>query len=172
MREHPCSAEESGDVKSVIMEKARVVVPPPLISLLGVGVGVAAHLFLAPLTIPGLGAGIRVYCGVFLGLLGISAIALSFRHFIRTGQDPKPWTPTPAIIAEGIYRYSRNPMYLGLAMIQGGIGIGTNVLWIVLMIVPVLISLHFLAVLPEEHYLENKFGEEYLRYKSTVRRWI
>jgi len=153
-------------------DRANVRIAPPVISLAGVGIGVLAHFFGAPLTAPGLCFAVRIYCGVFLGIGGLAAIALSWIHFKRTGQKPEPWLPTPVLICEGIYGYSRNPMYVGLALIQCGVGIGTGVFWITAMVLPVMITIYYLVVMPEEKYLLQKFGEEYSQYKSSVRRWI
>jgi len=92
--------------------------------------------------------------------------------FKRTGQDPKPWQPTPEIISTGIYRYTRNPMYVALALIQIAIGLGLANGWIIVLVLPVLIIVDITAIRPEEAYLERKFGAAYTDYKKSVRRWL
>lgn len=70
------------------------------------------------------------------------------------------------------FRYSRNPMYLALALTQLGIGLWLDDLWIILMLAPALIVIRHGAIAREECYLEQKFGEIYAKYKSSVRRWV
>jgi protein-S-isoprenylcysteine O-methyltransferase Ste14 len=159
-------------IKETGMDKANVRIPPPVISLAGICIGVIAHFLAVPLAIPHMPLSFRICCGVFLGLGGLAAMGLSFNLFKRTGQKPEPWTPTPNLICNGTYRYSRNPMYIGLVLFQSGIGISTGVFWITVMVLPVLVAICYMVVLPEEEYLQRKFGEEYLQYKSSVRRWI
>ncbi len=63
-------------------------------------------------------------------------------------------------------------MYLSVAVVQAGIGLAVGNLWIVALVPPSLIAVHFLAVVREEAYLEEKFGETYVEFKSSVRRWV
>ena len=64
-------------------------------------------------------------------LPGLALLAGAMRLFARTAQDPKPWKPTPEIVTTGVYRWSRNPMYVGLALVQVGIGVGLANGWVV-----------------------------------------
>ena len=89
----------------------------------------------------------------------------------RTGH-PKPWEPTPEIISTGIYRMTRNPMYVGMAVLQAGIGIWWANGWIIALVPVVLAVVYATAVRHEEAYLEEKFGDAYRGDKSSVRRWI
>jgi protein-S-isoprenylcysteine O-methyltransferase Ste14 len=91
---------------------------------------------------------------------------------LRKKTDPRPYKPTTAIITEGCFRYSRNPLYLSLVLIYGGIAIHGNSWWLVLSLPFFFVALVRGVVLREEKYLEAKFGDEYLRYKMNVRRWI
>lgn len=97
---------------------------------------------------------------------------MAHKLFKRTGQNPVPWTPSPELILEGPYRFTRNPMYLGLTLFQVGIGFAINNLWISLFAAPALLVVHFIAVLPEERYLTEKFGESYKAYLVKVRRYL
>ena len=168
MTEATAATEEKG---------AKVKVPPPLIFVFFVLVGAAVHGWVMPLMlilpetfVPGLW--LRIGLGVLVFGAGVIGLRTCFAGFKRTGQDVAPWERTPEIIVSGLYRYSRNPMYVGLAVLQVGLGIGLGNLWIVgLVLVPV-IAVTFLAVVPEEAYLTEKFGESYVKYKSSVRRWI
>jgi protein-S-isoprenylcysteine O-methyltransferase Ste14 len=92
--------------------------------------------------------------------------------FKRSGEDPNPWKPTSQIVQSGPFRYSRNPMYLQLVLVCIGFALMLGNLWILLLTPLAAFVLQRYAILPEERYLEAKFGEEYLRYKRRVRRWI
>jgi protein-S-isoprenylcysteine O-methyltransferase Ste14 len=105
--------------------------------------------------------------GALFGLGGWSVLL-----FRRSGQDANPWKPTPRIVAAGPFRFTRNPMYLQMLLICVGFGVMLANGWILLLIPVAGWVLQRFAILPEEAYLERKFGEEYLSYKRRVRRWI
>jgi protein-S-isoprenylcysteine O-methyltransferase Ste14 len=150
---------------------AAVRFPPPLVYLIGVITGVLLQSFVYTLPI-GLPLSARVTLGLLAVLLGVAIGGNAFRHFRRTGQDPKPWESTPEIISTGIYRFTRNPMYVGMALMQTGIGIGLGNGWIIALVPPVLVVIYTIAIRHEEAYLERKFGDTYARYKASVRRWL
>jgi protein-S-isoprenylcysteine O-methyltransferase Ste14 len=150
---------------------AAVRIPPPLVYLGGVVVGVLVHGFLLPvrLTLP---TGARVSLTAVAILLGLSLMGGAIRLFRRSGQDPKPWEPTPEIISTGVYRFTRNPMYVGMGLLQIGIGVGLANGWILALVPIVLVLVYWTAIRHEEAYLERKFGEAYASYKRSVRRWL
>jgi protein-S-isoprenylcysteine O-methyltransferase Ste14 len=76
------------------------------------------------------------------------------------------------IVVEGPYRFTRNPLYVASALIYAGIAVRLNGLWAALLLPLVLGVVDRGVIEREERYLERKFGEEYLRYKAQVRRWI
>jgi protein-S-isoprenylcysteine O-methyltransferase Ste14 len=119
-----------------------------------------------------LGSSARVVAGLAIGGLGVAAVAAAFGLFRSTGQDPAPWEPTPEVVSTGIYRFTRNPMYVGMGLLQAGIGIGFASAWILLLVPISLAVVYWTAVRHEEAYLEGKFGEAYLGYKERVRRWL
>ena len=80
--------------------------------------------------------------------------------------------PASALITEGPYRFSRNPSYVSLTLLYLGIGTLLNNGWILLLVVPVLLVMDLWVVRKEERHLETKFGEDYLRYKAAVRRFL
>ena len=150
---------------------AAVRIAPPLVYLGGVIVGVALHAFVMPLPI-GLSTGLRIAVGVAGAMLGLVFMGGAIGLFRRTGQDPKPWEPTPEIISAGVYRITRNPMYVGMALLQIAIGVGLANWWIIILVPVVLAIVQATAVRHEEDYLERKFGGEFTRYKASVRRWL
>ena len=113
-----------------------------------------------------------VILALLLTLPTIMLAVAAFKLFRKTGQEPDPWQPTPEIITDGVYRYTRNPMYLGMTMMQAAIGIGFMNVWILLLIPLSCTIIYFAVIRFEEAYLERKFGDVYLKYKASVRRWL
>ena len=79
---------------------------------------------------------------------------------------------TTAVVTQGPYRFSRNPMYLGDALVYIAIAVMVNALWVLVLTPLFLLLITVGVIVPEERYLERKFGEEYRGYKSEVRRWL
>lgn len=150
---------------------ARVRFPPPLVFLCGILLGVAVDSVVAPAPAPG-GRAMSVTGGVLLLAAGVGVIASARQFFTRTGQSPIPWKPTPELILQGPYRFTRNPMYLGMTLIEIGLGLAFDNLWMAFFAVPALVIVHFIAVLPEERYLSEKFGRGYTTYLTQVRRYL
>ena len=80
--------------------------------------------------------------------------------------------PTIALVTTGPFRFSRNPSYLSLSLLYIGIGIAMDSIWVLAMIIPVVVVTHVTVIVREERYLERVFGEDYRRYKASVRRWL
>jgi len=150
---------------------ARVRFPPPLVFVLWLLMGVALHHLVQPAHAPGHRA-ISAVAGILLLLIGLGLLIWARVHFFRTGQDPIPWTPSPELIFQGPYHFSRNPMYVGMTVFQLGFGVALSNLWIALFAFPALLMVHVTAVLPEERYLTGKFGESYRTYLAQVRRYL
>ncbi len=150
---------------------AAVRFPPPFVPLTALALGVVVHLWLLPLRIPLEGVP-RYGLAVLLLALGLLLMAGAFGLFRRTGQDPKPWLSTPEIISTGVYRYTRNPMYVSMGLLQAGIGVAVANGWIVLLVPVVWSVIYLIAIRHEEAYLEGKFGSAYTDYKASVRRWL
>ena len=152
-------------------DAAAVRIPPPLVYMAALVGGYLLQQYALPLPL-GLPDNVRRLAAVGAILCGVAMMLVAVALFRRTEQDPKPWTTTPAVISKGAYRITRNPMYLGMALIQGGIGLALENGWILLLLPLVLVLIYLTAVRHEETYLERKFGEAYLEYKKSVRRWI
>lgn len=108
-----------------------------------------------------------IVAGAFFGL-GLWSVVL----FRRTGQSEIPWKPTPQIVERGPFRFTRNPMYLQLVLVCVGVAVILMNFWILILTPVCAWLLQRLAILPEEAYLERKFGDAYLAYKGRVRRWL
>ncbi len=150
---------------------AAVRFPPPLIYLIAVIAGGLLHALVLPIPLA-LSGGARLGAAVTSALLGVAMMGSALGRFRRTGQDPKPWKSTPEIISKGAYRVTRNPMYVGMALLQLAIGVGWGNGWIVALVPVVLAVVYAVAIRHEEAYLERKFGDPYLAYKRSVRRWL
>ncbi len=110
--------------------------------------------------------------GLFLAVLvGVSVVSL-LRAFKRHDTSADPKEETTAIVDSGPFRFSRNPAYLAMGALHAVLGLLFNNVWILLTIIPAMIVIHKVVVLKEEAYLEDRFGDMYLDYKSRVRRWI
>jgi protein-S-isoprenylcysteine O-methyltransferase Ste14 len=140
----------------------------PVIALL---FGIALHALVWPLPLPLSGVA-RYGTAAALLAIGLFLGGSALRSFARTGQDPKPWETTPEIIATGIYRFTRNPMYLGMGLLQAGIGVALANAWVVALVPITWLVIYQIAIRHEEAYLGRKFGSVYADYKRTVRRWV
>ncbi len=94
------------------------------------------------------------------------------RTMHRAGTNVLPSKPTLAIVTNGPFRYSRNPLYLANAIFYLGLSLVFNAVWPLALFVPMVLVIHWGIIRREERYLEAKFGEAYLAYKARVRRWI
>lgn len=150
---------------------ARVRFPPPLIFFACILLGMGFQYAVTPAPVP-VARPISAMGGVVILLIGLGIIASARILFMRTGQHPAPWRPSPELILKGPYRFTRNPMYLGITLLELGLGLAVNNLWIALFAAPALLAVHFIAVLPEERYLSEKFGESYKAYLTQVRRYL
>jgi protein-S-isoprenylcysteine O-methyltransferase Ste14 len=150
---------------------ARVRFPPPLVFLGATLVGVAFDSLVAPAPVS-VGRPIALVLGLLILACGVALVVSARIHFTRTGQSPVPWRPSPSLIFSGPYRFSRNPMYLGVTLVELGLGLALGNLWISLFAAPALLIVHLIAVLPEERYLAEKFGAPYRAYLTRVRRYL
>ncbi len=108
-----------------------------------------------------------------LALVAAAAFGLGGERALHgSGTNVRPDRPTTAIVTGGIYRYTRNPLYLALLSVYAAVAVLANSLWPFALWIVLLPALVTGIVAREERYLEAKFGEEYLAYKARVRRWL
>ena len=150
-------------------DTAGVIAPPPLIYLGSLILGLLLNRkFPAPLLPRGVA---RIFGGTFLSG-GVLLVGWFIRTMRSAGTPVSTREPVSNLVTTGPFRYTRNPGYLGLAMIYSGISFLANTRWAVLFLPATLLVIQRGVIEREEQYLERKFGEEYLRYKEQVRRWI
>jgi protein-S-isoprenylcysteine O-methyltransferase Ste14 len=108
------------------------------------------------------------------GLTAASAalMASGVGTFRRWRTSIVPIRPATTLVISGPYRFTRNPMYVGLAALTVALGLFIDSWWPIVLLVPVLFAVRTFVIAPEERYLERRFGADYVRYKQRVRRWM
>lgn len=117
------------------------------------------------------GDGLR-WTGLALVALAFLLALVSLLQFFAAKTHVEPWRPTSSIIRGGVFRYSRNPIYLAFCIAAFGAGLALNSWWIIAAAPLLGYLLQHFVIRREEAYLEQKFGGEYLEYKRSVRRWL
>jgi protein-S-isoprenylcysteine O-methyltransferase Ste14 len=147
----------------------QVIAPPPLLFagalLLGLLLQWVMPVQPLPPRLARLLGGLLLVASVVVAKWGKTAME-------RAGTPSSPSRPTLAVVTEGPFRFSRNPLYVATTGVYLGLALLLDALWPMLLVVPVVLVLHYGVVRPEERYLEEKFGEEYRTYKARVRRWL
>lgn len=110
--------------------------------------------------------------GWLAAILGIGITFSAIGLFRSVGTDTRPWKRSTVFVTDGVYRWSRNPMYFGMALAYAGMAIWLDSLVSLLLLVPLVFVIQKEVIEREEAYLTAKFGERYRGYKSNVRRWI
>ncbi len=152
-------------------DSPHVIILPPLLYVLALAAGLLLS-WAAPLPpLATLGVTL-VALGVTLVGLGVLLAAWGRSVMERAGTNVNPMLPTTALVTTGPFRRSRNPLYVALTLMYVGLGLLTNSLWVLALLVPVLLILHNGVVRREERYLEAKFGDAYRSYRARVRRYL
>ncbi len=165
----PSSPPPSLETQSNMADQASVIALPPLIYGTSLLLGIVIQLMFPISFLPGR---VGVLLGVLLILFSIFIVGSAIRALGRAKTTFDVHQPTVAIVTDGAFRYSRNPMYLSLTLLYLGLTSLVNSLWMLLLVMPLMVVMQRGVVKREEQYLEGKFGDEYLRYKMRVRRWI
>lgn len=142
---------------------------PPVLTLVHL---LAAFLlgWLVPLPVPA--AGWVALAGWLIAAAGLALAFWAISHFRRSETTLDPHGGTTTIVTTGPYRFSRNPIYVGYVLLLVGFPLSINIYW-GLVLAPTLIALmNRLVIEYEETYLAKQFGQQYLGYKSKVRRWV
>jgi protein-S-isoprenylcysteine O-methyltransferase Ste14 len=151
---------------------AGVIARPPLLFLAALLLGLALDRLL-PLwfAVPG---GDRVHWTVasFLILIGLGLAGAGILNFFRAATPVPTNEPTRALVTTGIHGWTRNPIYLGMFLVYGGIGLTVGSPSILILTLPLAIAIRYGVVAREEAYLERRFGDTYRDYRARVRRWL
>jgi protein-S-isoprenylcysteine O-methyltransferase Ste14 len=151
------------------LDHADVRIPPPLIYVAGFVLGLALERFLPVLVLPKIPSRVAA---VLCIALGVTIAVWSVGLFRRERTSFVPINPATTLVIYGPYRFTRNPMYLGLVCVYLGISLWFGVFWALILLPAVMALIQRYVIIREEQYLERKFGGEYLKYKADVRRWI
>ena len=146
-----------------------IVAPPPLMYAGALAIGLVVHRFFPVKFFPRAAA--RLLGRVCMGISGILALS-AWLEMRRAGTHVDPRQPATALVTQGPFRLTRNPLYLSLTLLYTGIALMVNSLWAILLLPGALIVIRYGVINREERYLEQKFGEQYLGYKAKVRRWM
>jgi protein-S-isoprenylcysteine O-methyltransferase Ste14 len=158
---------DSTDRDSVYRSGVRI--PPPLIYAAVFACGLLLQKFLPVDVLPKTASHIIAFlCTGASAILGVC----SFAWFWRARTSPLPIKPTTALVTDGPYRFTRNPMYVSLALLYAGLALWFDVFWALVLLPAAIAIIRFYVISGEERYLERRFGEEYLKYKRRVRRWL
>ena len=150
-------------------DKAGIVAPPPLIYLGALVFGLLLNRRFPATFLPSRITRTLGWSLLSGGVLLLGWFEWALRH---AGTPASPYKPVSHVVTEGPFHYTRNPGYLSMTMIYTGIASLANALWAILLLPVALLVIQRGVIEREERYLERKFGEEYLRYKAQVRRWI
>ena len=150
-------------------DSAGVIAPPPL---LYAGALLAALGLNALSPMPILNGRLPLLLGCIALVAGLALLIPGRNALVNAGTNLNPARPTTAIVTSGPYRFTRNPLYVGLTLLYSALTLAFNTWWGFVLLIPVLIVIHLGVVRREERYLEQKFGESYRKYKSSVRRYF
>src|SRR5476649_525072 len=151
-------------------DNANVIVPPPFLYLAAlIALVVLRWLWPAPIFTA---SAFTLYAGV---ALIVAALGLGFWAVItlrRAGTNVDPRKTSTVMVSAGPFGFTRNPIYVGLALLYLGITLAMNCWWGPALLAPTLVVMHVGVIRREEHYLEKKFAGDYLRYKYNVARYV
>jgi len=164
------------DTTSAAVQPARdtagVIAPPPLIYLGFLILGLALEFLVVRTQGLDMPVSLRWTVVATLLLIGAAAITAAVLRLRRAGTPAPPWQPTTAFVAQGIYRFTRNPMYLGMTLIYCAIAVAADAPAVFWMLIPLAMTIHYGVVLREERYMAGKFGAAYIDYANSVPRWL
>jgi protein-S-isoprenylcysteine O-methyltransferase Ste14 len=151
---------------------AGLIARPPILYLGALLLGLLWD-WLLPLPFPFPGSSQMYWIGGgALIIIGLAFAIAGIRNFTRSGTPVQSVKPTRTLVTTGIHGRARNPIYLGMFLVYGGIGLAAQSPWIVMITVPLAITVRYGVVAREEAYLERLFGDAYRDYKARVRRWL
>jgi len=150
-------------------DHANVYFPPPMIHLIAIlaGTGIAEFyplVFPWQVTLAALGTGLLI--------VSLLIAESAFREFKHRNNPVPPNKPVNQLMEGGPFRWSRNPLYLALSLLQAGIGLISGNGWMLILLVPAVALVSYYVIAREEAYLARRFGQSYLDYQSRVRRWL
>lgn len=151
------------------LDHAGVRVPPPLIYVAGLGLGLGIEQVVGTPSLPRPAA---IAAGVAGAVAAVLLDGGAMRRFLRHRTALEPWKPATTLVTSGPYRFTRNPMYLGMACLYAGLSLGFGLLWSLALLPVVALTVDRMVIAREERYLLRQFGDSYALYLRQVRRWL
>lgn len=153
-------------------DHAGVIIPPPVLYAVPFVLGMLLQRVApVPLAVAEWRPALRTVGGA-VAAVGVLLDVWAVVAFRRASTSPLPFRPTTTIVATGPYRFTRNPMYLGLALVYLGLTLVANAVWPLVLLPAAVVAIRVAVIAREERYLEAKFGDAYRQYRARVRRWI
>jgi protein-S-isoprenylcysteine O-methyltransferase Ste14 len=152
-------------------DNAGVIAPPPLIFVGVLAIALAIDWLIGGPRL-GLSFGSRMLIATILLIPGGALLFAAGARFNAAKTNIPPWKPSTALVTGGVYRYTRNPMYLGMALVYIALSLFADSAVALAGLPVALLVMQYWVILREERYMEAKFGEAYRRYTQQVRRWL
>ena|SRR5947209_319063 len=152
-------------------DRAPIIAPPPLLALACIGLAFVGRHF-KPLPLYSGSEASRMVVGSVLIASAIGIFIAARGAMAAHGTDPNPYRPTHAVVVTGLYRFSRNPIYIAFLLVVLAFAFFANSFWFVIGAGLLLFILRFGVIDREERYLGDKFGAQYTDYCRRVRRWF
>ncbi len=146
-----------------------MIAPPPLVYLGGLAAGLALASALPATPVR---PAVRWSVGGALVAAGGTLMGSFARAFAHAGTPVSPYSASTSLVTTGPYRISRNPAYLGMALVYTGIAVSAEALWALAPLPAVLAVIDRGVIAREERYLDDKLGDDYRHYKRRTRRWL
>jgi protein-S-isoprenylcysteine O-methyltransferase Ste14 len=153
-------------------DRPDVMVFPPLILIATLALSAVLQKVVPLALLSGLDRSWRLAVGVLMLATGVGLSIAGAQALRRIGTNVNPLRPTLKLATNGIYRWTRNPMYDGGLPLMIGLALIFGLDWLPLLLVPSYLVLHVAVIRREEQYLERKFGEAYRRYRARVPRHL
>jgi protein-S-isoprenylcysteine O-methyltransferase Ste14 len=148
-------------------DHADVKIHPPVLAAFHLAAALLIG-WLVPITLPAW----SMYVGWIIVLLALIVAFSGLRALLAAQTSPNPHSPVTALVTERVYHLTRNPIYVGYLLLVIGFPLLIGNVWGVIAAFVQVPLFNRLVIAHEEEYLARKFGDEYLKYKSAVRRWI
>lgn len=145
--------------------------PPPLLYVAGIVAGWLLHRAV-PLPITGHPSTVRTVLAIAFGLGWLALFAPAWSGFVRKHTTIIPNRPATALVTSGIYRFTRNPMYVSLVLLSVAVTLVLDSWWPIVLLPLVIVAVDRLIIRREERYLGAAFPNEYSAYRERVRRWV
>jgi protein-S-isoprenylcysteine O-methyltransferase Ste14 len=160
----------TGPAMADTADTANVIVRPPIAWALAVLAGLVLNWFMPLAFLPAaVSAG---WLGAIVFVLALALVAWAISTMMRAGSNVPTNLPATTIVDAGPYRFTRNPIYLGMVLGLIGLAIAFNSLWLLMTLALFALVIRYGVITREEAYLERKFGDVYRRYRARVRRWL